>query len=299
MLSLRAQLVKKALQNSVKPLLSPTTSTELQRRVTDFGLQLNLLPLGTEITTTNIDGIPAEWITNRRQACSDSVILYLHGGAYSIGSAKSHRNLTAHLAKATGATILVLDYKLAPEFPFPAALTDATDAYQWLLKNGHQAQDIVIAGDSAGGGLALATALSLKDKHIPLPACLGLISPWVDMTMSGESVKSKADLDPMIREDWLNVMINNYAVDLPPESPLCSPIFADLEGLPPIHIQVGSDEILLDDALRLAQRAESQGITVNLEIWDEMWHVWHFQAGLVPEANQAIEQFAKLICPAS
>lgn len=297
MLSLRAQLVKKALQNSIKPLLSPTTSTELQRRVTDFGLQLNLLPLGTEITCTDIHGIPAEWVTNHRQTSSDTVILYLHGGAYNIGSTKSHRNLTAHLARATGATILLLDYKLAPEFPFPAALTDATDAYQWLLEHGHQPQDIIIAGDSAGGGLALATALSLKDKHIPLPSCLGLISPWVDMTMSGESVKSKAAMDPMIREDWLNVMINNYAVDLPPESPLCSPIFANLDGLPPIHIQVGSDEILLDDALRLAQRAESQGITVNLEIWDEMWHVWHFQAGLVPEANQAIEAFADLLCP--
>jgi acetyl esterase/lipase len=297
MLSLRAKLVKKALIKSIKPLLSPDTSIELQRRVIDLSLQLNVLPMGTDIDPVDIQGMHAEWISNRLSTPSGKVILYFHGGAYNIGSARSHRNLTAHLAKATGATVLLLDYKLAPEFPFPAALTDAVNAYQWLLAHEHQPEDIVLVGDSAGGGLALATALTLRDQNIPLPDALGLISPWVDMTMSGESVKSKADIDPMIRKDWLDVMINNYATDLPPESPLCSPIFADLSGLPPIYIQVGGDEILLDDAMRLAQRAESHGVSVVLEIWEELWHVWHFQAGLVPESDQAIEQLADYLFP--
>ena len=292
MISLRAKLMKKALQNSIKPLLSPHTSIKTQRLLTDIGLRMNLLPLGTHITPVDIDGLNAEWIANKHHNSTDTIILYLHGGAYNIGSTKSHRNLTSHLAKASEATILLLDYRLAPEHPYPAALTDAVKAYKWLIDCGHLAEDIVIVGDSAGGGLAVATALSLKDEGLQMPRALGLISPWADMTMSGESVKSKADLDPMIRKDWLDAMINNYATDLPPDSPLCSPIYADLEGLPPVYIQVGSDEILLDDAVRLAQRIESSGGRVNLDVWEDMWHVWHFQAGLIPEANKAIEQMA-------
>lgn len=292
MISLRAKLMKKALQNSIKPLLSPHTSIKTQRLLTDIGLRMNLLPLGTHITPVDIDGLNAEWIANKHHNSTDTIILYLHGGAYNIGSTKSHRNLTSHLAKASEATILLLDYRLAPEHPYPAALTDAVKAYKWLIDCGHLAEDIVIVGDSAGGGLAVATALSLKDEGLQMPRALGLISPWADMTMSGESVKSKADLDPMIRKDWLDAMINNYATDLPPDSPLCSPIYADLEGLPPVYIQVGSDEILLDDAVRLAQRIESSGGRVNLDVWEDMWHVWHFQAGLIPEANKAIEEMA-------
>ena len=292
MISLRAKLMKKALQNSIKPLLSPHTSIKTQRLLTDIGLRMNLLPLGTHITPVDIDGLNAEWIANKHHNSTDTIILYLHGGAYNIGSTKSHRNLTAHLAKASEATILLLDYRLAPEHPYPAALIDAVKAYKWLIDCGHLAEDIVIVGDSAGGGLAVATALSLKDEGLQMPRALGLISPWADMTMSGESVKSKADLDPMIRKDWLDAMINNYATDLPPDSPLCSPIYADLEGLPPVYIQVGSDEILLDDAVRLAQRIESSGGRVNLDVWEDMWHVWHFQAGLIPEANKAIEEMA-------
>ena len=292
MISLRAKLMKKALQNSIKPLLSPHTSIKTQRLLTDIGLRMNLLPLGTHITPVDIDGLNAEWIANKHHNSTDTIILYLHGGAYNIGSTKSHRNLTSHLAKASEATILLLDYRLAPEHPYPAALTDAVKAYKWLIDCGHLADDIVIVGDSAGGGLAVATALSLKDEGLQMPRALGLISPWADMTMSGESVKSKADLDPMIRKDWLDAMINNYATDLPPDSPLCSPIYADLEGLPPVYIQVGSDEILLDDAVRLAQRIESSGGRVNLDVWEDMWHVWHFQAGLIPEANKAIEEMA-------
>jgi len=292
MISLRAKLMKKALQNSIKPLLSPHTSIKTQRLLTDIGLRMNLLPLGTHITPVDIDGLNAEWIANKHHNSTDTIILYLHGGAYNIGSTKSHRNLTAHLAKASEATILLLDYRLAPEHPYPAALIDAVKAYKWLIDGGHLAEDIVIVGDSAGGGLAVATALSLKGEGLQMPRALGLISPWADMTMSGESVKSKADLDPMIRKDWLDAMINNYATDLPPDSPLCSPIYADLEGLPPVYIQVGSDEILLDDAVRLAQRIESSGGRVNLDVWEDMWHVWHFQAGLIPEANKAIEEMA-------
>lgn len=291
-ISLRARLMKKTLENSIKPLLSPDTPISAQRLLTNFGLRINILPLGTEVNRVTINGMSAEWVSNRYHLASEKVILYFHGGAYNIGSPESHRNLTAHLAKASEAMVLVIDYRLAPEHPFPAALTDAINSYQWLLENGHDPQDIILAGDSAGGGLAMATALSLKDQTMPLPSAIGLISPWVDLTMSGESVTSRADCDPMIRKDWLEVMINNYATDLTPDSPLYSPIFADLTGLPPIFIQVGSDEILLDDAIRLAQRAESQGVSVELEVWEGLWHVWHFQAGLVPESNQAIEDFA-------
>lgn len=283
--------MKRIIRNTVKPLLSPDTSVDTQRLVSELGLKLNVLPKGTHIVATEIAGRYAEWVSHET-VTTENVVLYFHGGAYNIGSAKSHRNVTAHLAKAMQCPILVLDYRLAPEHPFPAALSDATAAYQWLLAHEHDPKHIALAGDSAGAGLAMATALELKHQNTPLPAILGVISPWVDLTMSGESVVSKAALDPMIRKDWLEVMINNYATDVDPASPLCSPIFADLSNLPPIFIQVGSEEILLDDAVRLAQRAEASGTPVDMQIWEGMWHVWHYQSGIVPEANQAIEEFA-------
>ena len=292
--SLRANWMKRLIRKTVKPLLSPETTIETQRFLADIGLQLNVLPKGTHIVATEIAGRYAEWVSHE-EVSTEHVVLYFHGGAYNIGSAKSHRNLTAHLAKAMQCPILVLDYRLAPEHPFPAALSDATSAYQWLLDHDHEPEHIAIAGDSAGAGLVMATALELKQRNLPMPAVLGAISPWVDMTMSGESVTSKAELDPMIRKDWLDEMINNYAIDVDPASPLCSPIFADLAELPPIFIQVGSDEILLDDAVRLAQRAEATGTPVELQIWEDMWHVWHFQAGILPESDQAIEEFANAL----
>ncbi|GAA3911339.1 alpha/beta hydrolase [Litoribacillus peritrichatus] len=292
MASLRAQVIKKTLRSSIKPLLSPNTSITTQRRLTDFGLQLNILPFGTEISETELDGIPTEWVSNKHTLDCDNVILYLHGGAYNIGSPKSHRNVTAHLARATGSMVLAIDYRLAPEHPCPAGLSDVIKVYRWLLAHDHNPKNLAIAGDSAGGGLTVASVLEMKEENLPLPAVLGVISPWVDLTMSGESVRSNAAIDPMIRKDWLEAMINNYATDLAPSSPLCSPINGDLTGLPPLLIQVGSDEILLDDAIRLAQRAESYGVSVELDIWESMWHVWHFQAGLIPEADQAIQDLA-------
>ena len=292
MTSYRAQVIKKTIRSSVKPFLSPTVPVKAQRLISNIGLQIRMLPSETQISSVDLDGLPAEWVLNKHTHNNENIIIYLHGGAYNIGSPQSHRNITSRLAKATGAMVLAIDYRLAPEHPFPAGLSDVTKAYKWLLEHGHNPKNIAISGDSAGGGLTVSSALAIKEENIELPSSLGVISPWVDLTMSGESVQSNANVDPMMRKDWLIAMGNNYATDLRPESPLCSPIFSDLTDLPPLLIQVGSDEILLDDSVRLAQQAEASGVNVELNVWENLWHLWHFHAGFFPEADKAIQDLA-------
>ena len=185
--------------------------------------------------------------------------LYLHGGGYVIGSPKTHRELARRLSTETGGSILVVDYRLAPENPFPAAVEDAVSAYCWLLETGREPEALSIAGDSAGGGLAVATLVSLKDQGIPLPSCGVCISPWVDLEVIGESMSTRAHLDPMIQRDGLVTMGQTYLNGADPRSPLAAPMYADLSGLPPLLIQVGTRETLYDDAIRLACQAVQAG----------------------------------------
>ena len=234
----------------------------------------------------------AEWVRPENPA---GTILYLHGGAYALGSIKTHRIMAASLADTTSMQVLLIEYGLAPEAPFPTGLEDVVSTYLWLLESGIAPSELLIAGDSAGGGLALAALLRLRDKSHPLPAGAVLLSPWTDLALSGESAQSKTHLDFILKREHLAGIAGLYAGDTDLRDPLLSPIFADLTGLPPLLIQVGTDEILLDDSVRLANLAEEAGVQVQLEIYEEMFHVFHMFPFFAETRNafQSISVFSR------
>jgi acetyl esterase/lipase len=277
-----------------RPVESPDIPIE-QARVA-FDAVANMFVLAADVTreTVDVDGTPGEWISTAG-AGGDAVMLYLHGGGYVIGSINSHREMVSRIARASGARALAIDYRLAPEHPFPAAVDDATKAYRWLLKQGVGPEKIIVAGDSAGGGLTLATLLALRDAGDPLPAAAVCISPWTDLEITGESMVTKADVDPMIRPQDAKGGAERYHGKADPGHPLISPINADLSGLPPLLVQVGTSEVLLSDSTRLAEQARAAGVDVTLEEWEEMIHVWHFFAFILPEAQQAIERIGEFV----
>ena len=242
----------------------------------------------------NAGGVPAEWIA-APGAVQDRAILYLHGGGYVIGSINTHRAMIARIARASNARALAIDYRLAPEHPFPAAVDDATAAYKWLLAEGYEPGKIVIAGDSAGGGLTLAALVALRDSGVPMPAGAVPISPWTDLEGTGESVRSRAAKDPMVTQANLAESAKQYYGAHDPKDPLVSPLHANFRGLPPMLIHVGDAEILLDDSTRVAERAKLAGVKVELEVWDDMIHVWHVFAKLLPEGQQAIDKIGKFV----
>jgi monoterpene epsilon-lactone hydrolase len=218
------------------------------------------------------------------------MVLYLHGGGYVIGSPRSHRHLAVAIASAAAASALLLDYRLAPEHPFPAALDDAVAAYRWLLDHGVAPGGIVIAGDSAGGGLTVATLVALRDAGLPRPAAGVCISPWVDLTCSAPSYAAKATTDPIVVGQSVARMATAYLGAADRRTPLASPLFADLAGLPPLLIHVGSEEVLLDDSIALADRATKAGVGATLDVWPEMIHVWHWFLPMLDEAQAAIDR---------
>lgn len=236
---------------------------------------------------TTVDGIAVEW-TWTPGAARDAVLLYLHGGGYVIGSIASHRHLVSELGRAAGVQTLAIDYRLAPEAVFPAAVDDALTAYRWLLAQGYAANRIAVAGDSAGGGLAVALLVAIKTAGLAQPACAVPISPWVDLAVCSASMTSKAAADPMVQRAGLIEMAALYLGDAAAASPLASPIHADLAGVAPMLIQVGSEEVLFDDAVRLAAVAGAAQVAVRLEIAPEMIHVWHFFHPMLAPARAAI-----------
>ena len=246
-------------------------------------------PTGVTCTPVEAGGVSAEWSV-ADGAVEDKVILYVHGGGYVMGSAGSHRDVTGRLSKASGARVLSLNYRLAPEHPFPAPVDDAVAAYRWLLAQGISSSNVAIAGDSAGGGLAFATLLALRDAGDPVPAAGVGISPWVDMEGTGESMTTRAAVDPVVQKEGLLEMAKLYLGDADPKNPLAAPLHANLAGLPPLLIHVGDAETLLNDATRITERARKAGVDVTLKIWDEMPHVWPMFAPILPEGQQAIEE---------
>lgn len=271
-----------------------TLTLEQERRNLDEGGARFKVPADVKIEAIDVDGVPGEFLV--APAASDHrVVLYLHGGGYVIGSIKSHRYLMQNISRHAGAKTLGIDYRLAPENPFPAALEDATRAYRWLLKKGYLPANIAIAGDSAGGGLTLATLLNLRDQGESLPAAGVLISPWTDMTGEAESVTSRAAVDPLIKPEGLYALGAQYLRGADPRNPLVSPVFADLKGLPPLCIHVGGREILYDDALTVARRARDTGVSVELLNEPEMFHVWHAFAPMLEEGQQAIEKIGAFL----
>ncbi len=253
-------------------------------------------PLAEDVRCEVMDagGVPGEWISTP-EAIGEKVLYYLHGGGYVMCSINTHREMISRLARAAGARALAINYRLAPENPFPAAVADATAAYRWLLSTGVDPARVVIAGDSAGGGLTVASLLALRDAEEPLPAAGICISPWVDMEGLGESMNTKAGVDPTVGKDGIADMGKTYLGGADPRTPLAAPIYADLKGLPPLLIQVGTAEVLLDDSTRLAERAKSAGVDVILEPWEDMIHVWHSYAHILPEGQQAIDRIGEFI----
>jgi len=241
-----------------------------------------------------IDGIPGEWAVPPDPAVG-RYILYLHGGYYYAGSISSHRSLVANIAVAARAKTLAIEYRLAPEHPFPAGLEDAVTAYRWMLANCGPNAQIIVAGDSAGGGLTLALLFVLRQRGIPLPAAGVCLCPWTDLACTGETLDSNAAADTMLDPRITRKSVAYYAGDNDPRNPLISPLYGEFKGLPPLLIQVGSKETLLADSTRLAERARADGTAVTLEIWEGMQHDWHFAASLIPESRKAIEHIGKFI----
>ncbi len=251
-------------------------------------------PDGMRFEPVDAGGVPAEW-TTASNAGEEPVVFYLHGGGYCLGSIATHRSLCSYLSAATGGRVLNVDYRLAPEHPFPAGIDDSVTAYSWLLAQGINPTKVVIAGDSAGGGLTLATLVALRDQGLPLPAAAVPISPWTDLEGTGDSVETRAELDPMVGRAGLKVLSDAYVGGGDLRHPLASPLHADLAGLPPILIHVGDHETLLDDSLRFGERAKAAGVDITVDVWPEMIHVWHAFAPLVPEATAAIAKIAEFI----
>jgi len=252
------------------------------------------MPDDASIGRHNIDGLAAEMIT-APGAGEYKTLLYLHGGGYVIGSINTHRNLAYDISAASGMRVLLIDYRLAPEAPFPAAVEDATKAYQWLLGRGVSNDDIAIGGDSAGGGLTIATMEALKNYHIALPACAVCLSPWVDLEMNSESIRSRADMDPIVDEDTLTNFAKLYLNGANPREALASPIYGNLSNFPEILIQVGTSEVLYDDALQLHGAIRSAGSHSRLEVWQDMIHVWQMFAPMLSEGRDAIQHVGNFL----
>jgi acetyl esterase/lipase len=251
------------------------------------------VPLPDDITTTPgvLGGVPVVTVETPGNDPS-AVLLYFHGGAYALGSAADSAGLAADVARRTGARAVSVDYRLAPEHPFPAGIEDAVAAYRALLDEGTPSDRIGFVGESAGGGVVVATLVALKEAGLPQPSSAVVFSPWVDLTVSGDSAAGKADVDPALTPQGLRTRARDYLGAADPASPRVSPVFADLTGLPPLLIQVGSHEILLDDATRLATRAAAHDVRVQLQVWPEVPHVFQGFAAMLDEADDALRSAA-------
>lgn len=267
-----------------------------QRAEWETASQLFPVPDGAACTPVRAGNVPAEWV-ECPEASGDRVLLYLHGGGYAIGGIATHRHLAARLSSATGARVLVLDYRLAPEDPFPAAVDDAVDAFRWITGQGVALDRLALVGDSAGGGLAVAAALARHDRDGALPAAVVCISPWVDLALTGESMRARVDREIVLTPDWLDARARDYVGPGDPRAPLASPLYADLAGLCPLHVVVGTDEILFDDATRLTDRAVEAGVDATLEVFDDCFHLWLVLAPFAPESARAVEHLGAYLRP--
>ncbi len=266
------------------------------------GMEETAFPATEAATVTPVEanGVPGEWVTvaesdpNRR-------LLYVHGGGYVIGSPVTHRRLCEGIAKAGGCSVLNLDYRLAPEAPFPAAVDDAINGLKFIQENGPNgaaaAEAVFVAGDSAGGGLTLATLLAARDRGVEQPNAAIGISAWTDLAITGETIQTRAEADPLITDaSMINGMATAYLGSTDATDPLASPLYADYAGLPPLLLQVGDAEVLLSDTTRVTEKARAAGVDVVEEVWDEMFHVWHAFAPMLPEGQAAIDRIGEFIC---
>jgi epsilon-lactone hydrolase len=292
MASSQAQQLKESFRQFREVSLSNPDATleEMRANALAFG-DLTSEAHGVRTEAVDAGGVPAQWLIPAG-AAADRVLQYVHGGGYVLMSAETHRKMVGHIAKATGCRALNVDYRLAPEHPHPAAVEDSVSAYRWLLEQGYQPGHIAISGDSAGGGLCIATALKIRDENLPLPAAIVPISPWTDMEGTGESMKTRADLDMIVTPEAIAQLSGVFLGGADPRDPYAAPHHADPTGLPPTYIQVGDEEVLLDDSVRFADKAKQAGVDVTLEVFPEMQHVFQIAAGNLPEADEAVAKIA-------
>jgi len=294
MTSIRAKIIRSVTSAYVQRVDVANVDFVKVRKLWDRVAGMMITAFGVQVETDTVNGLHAEWLTPKDHM-DGKLLLYLHGGGYVVGGCDMHRQMVSHIARAGRIRALLPEYRLSPEHKFPAAIDDSVGVYRALLKMGLKAEDIVIAGDSAGGGLSVATLLALRDAGDPLPAAAVLLSPFLDATGSGASMKTRAEQDPWFHAKDVPVVADFYCEEHQRRFPLVSPVFANIEDLPPMLIQVGDDEILLSDSERMADECDAAGIEVELEVWPEMWHVFQMFVGKMPEARQAIDKIGAYI----
>ncbi len=280
-------LLKDELAARLKAAEAPGSLSATRANHDEAGAKMKLA-LGVTEEPINLGGVSG--LKFNPSASSSSNILYFHGGGYVVGSPTSHRSMTSHIAASSQSVVWSMDYRLGPENPFPAAVEDGLSSYKGLLDAGTDSKDIIISGDSAGGGLTVATALRIKEENLPIPAGLMVISPWTNLVSDGWSYNNKAIADPVVHQEILKNCSRQYLGTADERHPLASPIEADLSKLPPILIQVGSEEILLSDATTLAERAGGANVEVSLEVWPNMFHVFQYYHHRLQDARNAIER---------
>ncbi|MBL0309995.1 MAG: alpha/beta hydrolase [Bacteroidetes bacterium] len=268
----------------------PATRLRLEQRLAKFNFALPSF----RHESFEINGIEAEWIYPK-SADESKVLLYFHGGGYAACSINTHRSLVSRILKHAGIKGLMINYRLAPEHPYPAAIEDAFTAYQWLLQSGYKPEQIAFGGDSAGGGLAIGALLYIRDNNMTMPKCVLAISPWLDHTFSGLSYHSLKEIDPMLIQEGLPIWSKNYLGDADPRSPYASPIFHNLSGLPPVYVQVGEEEIILDDSTRFADKAKAEGVDVTIEIFPKLFHVFQAFWLVLPAARKANRKLGEFL----
>ncbi|MCW8306299.1 alpha/beta hydrolase [Acidiphilium sp. PA] len=291
MASLAAHLLNPVLRYQVKRKLSGTADPETVRRAFKSPMPV---PRGVLYTEALVGGVPGEWVEPAVGARPAMTVLYLHGGAYLVCSAETHRPITGALAR-RGVRVFAANYRLAPEHRYPAAVDDGLAAYRGLLEQGVMPQRLAIAGDSAGGGLALAVLLAAKEAGLPMPARAVLFSPWTDLAGTGASAIENEGRDPMIIGSKIAEGAKLYLGEADPRTPHASPLYGDLAGLPPLMIHVGANEVLRDDSVRLDEKARAAGVVSLLRIWPVVAHVWPMFHSFVPEGRQTLDDSAAFI----
>ncbi len=295
-MSIRAKIITFLMRKTIRKQLE-----NIGNDVTGFRERMNAasgltprVPADVIVEEVNAGGVNCEWVSVPG-VDHHRVLLYFHGGGYVFGGPDSHRDLAWRLSRDAGLRVLVADYRLAPEDPFPAAVEDATACYRWLLSEGYEPGQIALGGDSAGGGLTVATLVNLKNLGLPQPAGAILLSPWLDLAGTGESVETNREADPMLSRAALESFAAFYVGDRDRKAPLASPLYADLAGLPAVLVHAGSTEILLSDAERLVDRIRETGGEAWLKVWPDMPHVFQVFAGRIPEGKEAIAELADFV----
>lgn len=293
-ISWRARLVREL--TSIYVGMKDAATVEIEPARARLDRLSGMIPLasGVRAESTTVAGLHAEYLVPA-EAATGPLLLYWHGGAYLMGSCRSHRSFVSHIAKSSGVTALLAEYRLAPEYPFPAAVDDAVNVYKALLGDGHRPDDIVVAGDSAGGGLSVAMLMRLRDAGLELPHALALLSPWLDLSGGGESMQSRRHKDPWFDPEDLPHVARHYCCDADLTNPLVSPVYGDAGHFPPTYIQVGDDEILLSDSERMVEMIRRGGGQAEIEVWPGMWHVWQMFVQFMPESRQAVDRLGEFI----